>query len=142
MAAAPKMMRVLAWPVRPKGWTAIMQLILLCWAQRSPRALLDGVCTVSDALHSLQTVQTVNKLCECRLPRRTATSLSRSAALGQEHGNLPVGLLLIVRVRRVGLDRPLPPDSALITLQFAGGGVEAICGVLHHQRVGIGLEVE
>jgi hypothetical protein len=31
MAAAPKMTRVLAWPVRPKGWTAIMELILLRW---------------------------------------------------------------------------------------------------------------
>src|SRR3954451_1659446 len=61
---------------------------------------------------------------------------------GQQHRDLSLGPLLILRVPRIGLDGPLPPDLPLLALQLSSGCVDKLDTVLHHQRLGISFQVE
>src|ERR1700722_2639950 len=57
--------------------------------------------------------------------------------LEHEHRDQPIGLLLVLRVRRVGGDRPLPPRRALVAGHLARGELERVRSVLDHDlRVG------
>src|SRR5579875_1093143 len=53
-----------------------------------------------------------------------------------EQGYHPLGLLLVLGVRRVGGDRPLPPDSSLLAAGFVHNGVERLGAVLDAHLVG------
>jgi hydroxyacylglutathione hydrolase len=52
--------------------------------------------------------------------------------LKEEDRDEPVGLLLVLRVRREGRDRPLPPGGALVAGDLAGRHLPRARPVLHH----------
>src|SRR4051812_2452537 len=58
-----------------------------------------------------------------------------------EHGNLALRSLLVLGVRRIGLDRALPPLSPLGSRDLADADVEGLRAVLDRHRLWIGLEV-
>src|SRR5829696_10328200 len=76
-----------------------------------------------------------------RTSHRWRAASNSTPALGQQDGHLAVGSALVIRVRRVGGYRALPPDVSLLTFQLAGMRIEAVAAILHHQRVRVSLEV-
>src|SRR6266513_783826 len=76
-----------------------------------------------------------------RFSPENAFSPRSFGAAGDEHGDLPVGPLLVLRVGRVGGHGSLPPGGALGSRDLSDSSLEGFGAVLDRDLAGIGLEV-
>src|SRR3954451_9774850 len=70
-----------------------------------------------------------------------AAGWAGSAGFDQEHRDQTVGLGLVLGVRRVGVDRALPPDLPFLALEFTGVTVDHLVAVLDGDGIRVGLQV-
>src|SRR4051812_41364486 len=88
-----------------------------CGPLRAAASAEDGaVRTAAVAARASRAAQVGRRMpAQRRCPSR-GDGWARSGALEEEDGDLAVGLLLVLRVRRVGRDRALPPLRPLLAL--------------------------
>src|SRR5207248_1608170 len=94
--------------------------------------------TVGAALASRGTCSRSTSTCSRWSGRRTRR---RPLLAGRhEDRDLPVGALLVLGVRRVGGDGPLPPGGLLVAGDLTDPSLEELVTVLDDDLVGVGLE--
>src|SRR4051794_5813254 len=74
-------------------------------------------------------------------PNRRPSRGERLLRFDQEDRDQSVGAGLVLRVRRIRLDRAFPPDLSFSTVELPGTTVDDRLAVLDGDRIGIRLEV-